>query len=173
MKRSKTRSNDYSAINDLGLMTALILSILTTVTLVASMCRGQDLPELSPCPSPRPVALEHEGPGIWFERETARCMLGRLAALPFYVERVRLLDQRLTLAEARDGLQERRYAAAVEGEERAVEALEAAVRGQREAEEALDAWHRSPVLWFAVGVVATVGLVVASAYALDRIGGDP
>jgi hypothetical protein len=148
---------------------ALVLVVMATLTLISSACRAQDL-ELEPCPSPRPVALEHEGsPGFWFERSSTRCLLSRMAALPLYVERVRLLDQRLTLAEARDGLQERRYAAAAEGEQRAVQALEAAERGRREAEEALNAWYRSPVLWVVVGAASTFAIIVASAVALDRL----
>lgn len=34
-----------------------------------------------------------------------------------------------------------------------------------------NSWWRSPVLWFAVGVVATVGLVALSAYGLSAVGG--
>jgi hypothetical protein len=96
-------------------------------------------------------------------------MLGRLAALPEYAGRVRLLEGRLTLRDEGLALRDRQVALAEQEAETATGALEAAVRGRREAEEALDAWYRSPILWVVVGVVVTIALEVVAIWAISEV----
>lgn len=108
--------------------------------------------------------------GVWFHPAVAECLLGRLTVLerthPLYVDRVRLLDQRIaaqgrivsTLTQAEE--LSRQIA------ETATGALEAAVRGRRQAEEELGAWYRSPVLWTGVGGVIVAAIAVAIRYAV-------
>jgi hypothetical protein len=43
------------------------------------------------------------------------------------------------------------------------------MRRAREAEESRDAWHRSRVLWFAVGFIVAGAIVALTAYALDSV----
>ncbi len=118
----------------------------------------------------RRAALTHEGqPGLWFQTDIARCMLGRLVALPLYAERVRLLDQRLSLVEERDALRVRQITLAEEGEQRATGAMASAVRARRRAEEALDAWWRHPGFWAAVGALVVVGLEVLTIWAFHEV----
>jgi len=128
---------------------------------------GQCAPEVSDL---RRAGVEHEGQsGIWFHIDVARCMAGRLGALPLYAERVRLLDQQLQLTGERDALRVRQVALAEEGEERAVEALTAAVRRAREAEEDRDAWYRHPAFWAVLGAVIVVGLEALAIWALSEV----
>jgi hypothetical protein len=169
MQKSRKPSNDSFRSNIQFALLALAV-LMAAVLLRPSTCLGQDLPDLEPCPTPQLVTVEHDGePGLWFERETARCMLGRVAAVPEYAAAIRRFEQRLLASDERREFHVRRYELAVEGEERAVGALESAVRGRREAEEALGAWHRSRALWFALGALAAGVLVALTAYALDRV----
>jgi len=159
-----------------ALVLALTLAILTVLLLASSIARAQErpsLPELhlAACPEASGLhAQELDGArGMWFPRPTAECMLGRLTQLGELVPYVRLLEERLTLDDERNALQARRVALAAEEAHVAEAALEAALRRAREAEEALDAWYRSPLLWFAVGVVVTIVLEVAAVVALSEI----
>lgn len=118
----------------------------------------------------RRASLEHEGvAGFWVEGRVMRCLLGRLEAAPLYAQRVRLLEQRLHLSDERDELRQREVRLAVQGEERAVEALEAAERGKRRAEEELNAWWRHPVLWFALGGVVVGALMAVGGWAIGQL----
>lgn len=142
-----------------------------------AVAQDSELPQLNleePCAPEvtehrRGVAVLEDVPALWFHREVARCLLDRLRVLPLYVDRVRLLEQRLTLADERDALRARQVALAEEGEQEAVNALEAAVRGRREAEEALDAWYRHPAFWFVSGVVVTVALEIVAVWAFHQL----
>jgi hypothetical protein len=118
----------------------------------------------------RRAVLEHEGAmGIWFELEVARCMLGRLSALPLYAQRVSLLAQRLQLSDERHQLMQRQVELANQATEAAEGALEAAVRGRRQAEEERDAWYRHPLLWVVVGVVVTAGLEALAIWGFSQV----
>ena len=158
----------------IGFYVALVLAF-ASVLLVARAAFGQapELPELvlAPCPAVEHLhALDADGvPGMWFPRETARCMLGRLAQLQDAVPYFRLLEQRLELGDGRDTLQNRRVEFAVAQARVASDALAVAVRHVREAERAKDAWHRSPFLWMAVGAVLAAGVFALTAYALDSV----
>jgi hypothetical protein len=162
-----------------GLTIALILAI-GAVLMFARPCAAQEAPSIdvtAPCApevsANRRAVLEHEGDGgVWFHMDVASCMLGRLSALPEYATYVRLLEERLSLSDRRDELRVFQVELAEKEAQTAAEALETAVRGRREAEESLGAWHRSRVLWFTVGVVATGLLVGLSAYAFNRLGGS-
>lgn len=112
----------------------------------------------------RRVLITHQGEvGIWFQGAVARCMAQRLALLPQYARYTALLEQRLSIADERHGLQERATALAREEAAEARGQLETALRRAREAEESRDAWYRSPTLWFVVGVVVTSAAAVALA----------
>jgi hypothetical protein len=156
----------------------VLVSSLVLVGVLASPVLAQDLPDVPDADMPcapdvtglRRAAVAHEGvPGLWFEREVARCMLGRVSILPLYVSRVGLLDQRLSLRNERDALQERLVALAEEGEQEAVGALEAAERGRREAVEELDAWYRHPALWVTIGGVVVVVLEVVAIWVFSEL----
>jgi hypothetical protein len=154
--------------------------ILVVLVLLAAApaVHAQELPALPDVDAPcapevtqsRRASLTHEGAaGFWFHGDVARCMLGRLSALPLYVRHVELLDQRLRLTDERIAHLEEARQLADQIIERAEGALETAMRRARQAEEDRDAWYRSPYLWFAVGVIVAGALVAVGAYALDAI----
>lgn len=119
---------------------------------------------------PRRATLDHDGaPGVWFAAPVARCMLADLEELPALRERVSLLTERLDLRDDQIVRLRRIVELAEAGEARAVEALDRAVVEAREARESASVWWRSPVLWVAVGVVMTAGLVALTAWALSSI----
>jgi hypothetical protein len=150
--------------------TSLVLTLC-----VASTATAQELPNVEePCTpnvvDNRRAVLTHEGEsGIWFHLEVARCLLGRLSALPEYARHVRLLEDRLSLGDERDALRARQVALAEQEAQAASEALEAAVRRAREAEEARDAWYRRPGLWLAMGVVLSVALQAVAVWAYSEV----
>lgn len=133
-----------------------------------------DLPDLASVSAPCPgevLTLPVDGAtGQWFPRDSAICVLGRLEALPRAVRYAQLLEDRLSLSDARDALLRRAKDLAVEESAEARGALEAAVRRAREAEEALGAWYRAPLLWFVVGVVVAGAVVALTAYGLSAAG---
>lgn len=130
------------------------------------------LPELpaldlaQPCapdvPEERRRALISRGSdaGVWFHLSLAQCMIGRLTVLPLYVDRVRLLEQRI---EAQQRIEDTITTAELlsrQMADEAVAALTAAERGRREAEEELGAWYRHPVLWFSAGAVVVLAILI-------------
>lgn len=151
------------------------LALATSLALLSTGASAQRLPDVSePCApellTNRRAVLEHEGAaGIWFHMDVARCMLGRLSALPQYMERVRLLDERLRLGDGRVQLLHRQVALAEEAERRSSESLETAVRGAREARESLDGERRRRWLWFGVGVVLTVVVQALAVWAWTSV----
>jgi len=133
-------------------------------------------------PSPRVCAPEFEGTrratvtvdgqvGVWFAAPVARCILADLEELPHVRVRVTLLEERLTLRDEQVERLRRAVGLAAEEAQTAADALETAVRLRREAEDSARVWWRSPVLWFAVGVVVSAGLVALTAYALSSVSG--
>jgi len=96
-------------------------------------------------------------------------MLSRLAVLPELAQALDLWEARRDATEALGASLRRRGDLAVQEAETARSALTEAVRARRRAEEDLDAWYRSPTLWFVFGVVASVAVVVVTAYALDAV----
>lgn len=130
--------------------------------------RGPCAPEVT---GNRRTTLVHDGvAGFWFHGEVGRCMLGRLDALPLYADHVHMLEQRLLIGEERTELLRRQVALAERGEARAVATVEAADRRARDAVERMNAWFRAPELWFAVGGIVGIGLVILGAWALGQVG---
>lgn len=136
---------------------------------------AQDLPNISePCApevveNRRAIVIHGGDGGIWFHMDVARCMLGRLAALPAYAEHVRLLETRLTLSDDRSALQAREVALATQEAETATEALTEASRGRREAMEQLVKERRWRSLWAALGVALTVALGSLSIWGYSKL----
>jgi hypothetical protein len=145
------------------------------ILLASASAAAQELPEVDGVCAPevtenRRATVEHAGAvGLWFHAEVARCMLGRLQALPLYAERVSLFEERLTLTHERQELTQRQIQLAQEGEERAVGALENSERGRRQAEEDRDAWYRHPALWFVVGGVVVGAIFALGVYAYSQL----
>ncbi len=171
MRKLKLRSYDCW-VDRWSLRIACFLTVLACLLIAPCSSQGQDdLPDITPCAGADGLTrLEHDGQaGMWFQMDTARCMLGRIAALPRYSQRLELQGERIRILLSTDNLQRRRYEVSVESEQRAVDALEAAVRGQRHAEKDLNAWHRSRILWFIVGAIVMAGVVALTAYVMDRL----
>lgn len=145
------------------------------ILLFASTSAAQDLPTVDGVCAPdvtenRRATVTHDGAvGLWFHADVARCMLGRLQALPLYAERVSLFEERLVLTHERQELTHRQIQAAQESEARAVGVLETAERRAREAQEELDAWYRHPALWFVVGAVVTGAVVALGVYVYSQV----
>lgn len=156
----------------------LLLASASSLFLCVATAHAQDdesLPDLQVQCAPelvenRRATLEHEGDaGVWFHAEVARCMLGQLTALPLYAERVRLLEQRLTLSDERHVLMLRQVALAEEGEQAAVSALEAAERGRRQAVEEASFERALRWVWFGVGVVVVVAVEALAIWIFNEV----
>lgn len=156
-----------------------IITLLVLVTFTSSAAaQDVDLPPPEQLEAPcvpeldtnRRAQLDHAGAtGVWFHADLARCMLGRLELLPAYARHVRLLEERIQLADERDTLRTREVALATAEADAARTALEAAVRRAREAEADRDAWYRHPGLWAAVGAVVVIVLGVIGVWAVDQL----
>lgn len=138
-------------------------SVAATVTALAFACAAA----LAPARAARAddaVVIERDGkPGIWLPLEAHRAILADLGELAERRQEVHLLDEKLHLRV--EQMRDLRIAveSATAAQKAAVGALEAAERGRVAAEARLDAWYRSPTLWFGIGVVVSLGLVVGIA----------
>lgn len=118
----------------------------------------------------RRQVVEQDGQsGVWFHIEVARCMLGRLAALPLYAQRVSLLEDRLRLGDERTVLLRRQAELAEAEAEEAAGALEAATRLARTATESAQRERDLRWLWFGIGVVIVVALEALAIWALSEV----
>lgn len=178
MTKSNRSSQTWAtSLDRWGLRIALALALATAFLLLRpSSCRGQDaLPDVSaPCAPElsenRRAVLDHEGDsGIWFHLEVARCMLGRLKALPLYAQRVSLLEQRLEISDERTTLLKEHIQLAEQGEKRAVDALDESERLRRQAEERLDAWFRHPVFLMGTGAVLVIAIEVVAIVVFEKV----
>lgn len=94
--------------------------------------------------------------GMWFAMPAARLILCQIRDLQLR-HRASLLDAReRELWQRRVEIQSERAQAAIEARNDLRTVIQAAQDRAKAAEEALSSWTRSPVLWFAVGVIATV-----------------
>lgn len=147
------------------------------VIMFSSIAQAQvpELPDVNEACAPevsenRRASIAHAGvAGVWFHGDVARCMLGRLTALPLYARRVGLLEDRLQVSDERTALLNEAIQLGDQQQAQFQIALEAAVRRAREAEEERDAWYRHPALWFVVGGVIVAALVAVGAYALSAV----
>ena len=134
-----------------------------------------ELPDISaPCAPEvtenRRAVVQHDGDaGVWFQLSLAQCMLGRLAALPRYAERVSLLEERLRVGDERTALLRRQVQLAEQEAERASASLEAAMRGQREAREEANTERSLRWVWFGVGVVVVVAVEALALWAWSEL----
>lgn len=134
----------------------------------ASGAQASDAPE--PCAPEvelRSIHLDYRGTaGVWFDARVAKCVLeevklGRaLQGLVADHEQKDLRQAELT------SLLERQLALALEEAARARTGMETAIQLQGDAERKLGAPGRSRALWFALGVIAGIGVVAVSAYAV-------
>lgn len=173
---SGNSSGSGTSVDKWGLRIAIVLAIATAALLLRPVvAHGQSFPDVSvPCApkvtEPRRAILDYEGRnGIWFDLEVARCMLGRLKALPLYSQRVSLLEQRLEISDQRTALLRQHIELAEEGEKRAVSVLEEAEAGRRRAEEKLAAWYRHPVFLMSAGAIVVVAVEVVAIVVFERI----
>lgn len=176
-KSNRSSQTSGTSLDRWGLRIALALALATAFVLLRpSSCQGQDeLPDVSaPCAPEltenRRAVLDHGGDsGIWFHLEVARCMLGRLKALPLYAQRVSLLEQRLEISDERTTLLRQHIKLAEQGEKRAVGALDESERLRREAEERLDAWFRHPVFLMGTGAVLVIAIEVVAIVVFEKV----
>lgn len=161
-------------------MRVFIALVILWFSLVAVMrVQAQELPPPesyeAPCaptvPEDSRRALMARGnlQGVWFHADLARCMLERLQLLPAYARQVHLLEQRVTLSNERDALRQREIDLASQQVTTATGALDAAIRAQHNAEAERDAWYRAPLLWFGVGAVLAIVLIVVAGAVLHDI----
>ena len=108
-------------------------------------------------------------PGIWFPMEIARAVLSDVRELPLLRRQISLFSQQLELRSQ----QIDRVNQQLENEVSARELLMGEIEGYQSrverAEDRESAWYKSPVLWFVIGSVCTVALVVAGAFILRSI----
>lgn len=137
-------------------------------SLVAVSVCAQELPDVSaPCPDASRIVTMSNGDasGFWFPTTTGRCTLQRLQSLPLFVDRIRLLEQRLRLGDERTELLRRQVASAEASEQQAVEALESAERLARQAQERAAKERTLRWVWFGVGVVVVVAVEALAIWA--------
>jgi len=157
---------------------AVVLVTVTTLFL-ASTCTAkadaEPLPEVTGVCAPevvedRRVVLSHEGvAGVWFHRDIVLCTASRLRLLPLFADRVRLLEQRLTISDERHALMARQVALAEEGEQEAVGALEVSVGLARQAESRAARERLLRWLWASLGVVITGAVFALSVWGYHRL----
>ena len=160
MKKWQQNSPDW--VTDVVWFLVVLLGVGSCV-LLSNNCDAQEIDFAVPCAPEvtghRSLVLPNEDQaGIWFHLEIARCMLGRLAALPELQVQLRLYEERRDASEALEGSLRRRGDLAVEEAETARGAIAAAVRARQRAEE--DAQSERDLRWLWVGGSALVVIVL-------------
>lgn len=139
-------------------MSPMIYIVVFLIALTPVVVNAECAPEIT---ENRRAAIEHDGAlGIWFHASVARCLLDAVSELPLIRQRVSLLSERLRIRDDQMTAHRRANALADEAIDRATSEIDRALRSRRHAEERLNVWWRSPVLWFAVGIIVT-GSVIA------------
>lgn len=144
-------------------MKRLTLSLLVWATSLTAQAQDFDTPCAPEVIETRRVLLEQAGQaGIWFHMEVARCMLGRLAALPGLQTELTLWETRREASEALETDLRRRGDLAIEEATAAREVLDEAIRARRRAEEDLHVWYRNPVFLIGTGAVLVVAIEIVA-----------
>jgi hypothetical protein len=116
----------------------------------------------------RRAMVEYNGnTGYWFHSDVGKCMLQRLAVLPILEERLLLYEERIEKSDDLVKLHVQMLNLSNGAREEAEGALESAIREKRRAEEQLNHWTRSPWLWFSVGTVTGIIVVIVSSYVVS------
>jgi hypothetical protein len=106
--------------------------------------------------------------GVWFRADVAERLLHDIQAARLAADLELLYERKIELLTAEIAAAQRLLALAEQGEMRASDALDRAVFSRQAAEQQRDAWHRSPALWFACGVVVATFAAAAGAYAITQ-----
>ncbi|MGB0971007.1 MAG: hypothetical protein ACPGVG_08600 [Mycobacterium sp.] len=110
-------------------------------------------------------------PGMWFPLSTARTILADVRELQLGRTERRLADEEVAMFELRREHANSVIANLEEANLRREALIDRAGERARRLQAALDSWTRSPILWFAVGVLTTGAVVALTAYALAAGGG--
>lgn len=116
-----------------------------------------------------PKELVVEGkPGIWFPLESARRLLAVDIELPKVKEKLILVERKLALMDQNLSLLRENLQLEKDVSKRALAIATEEKNRADELQKSLSKWSRSPVLWFAVGVVTATAATIAVSQVVNK-----
>lgn len=147
-------------------MKGVYCAIFLVVVLFAPKTFAEEQPNLV---SQTEIVIRNNVSGIWFPMETAREILADVRELPLLRRQLTLFDQQLQLREQQINRTNEQMNREVEAREELMGEVERANRRAERAEERQSSWVRNPVLWFVIGSLSTIALVIAGAAILKSV----
>ena len=118
--------------------------------------------------APDKVELVYQGQeGVWLRKDVAQHMLGDLRAVPLYQERIKLLEQNVSMQDDLIITHARVTKLAQNEADQASGVLEASISEVKMCEEELHSWKHDGGLWFMIG--ATVATIVVLGGVLSMV----
>lgn len=140
---------------------ARLLLVLVWITSAASLARAD-------VAAPDKVELLYQGQeGVWLRKDVAQHMLGDLRVVPLYQERIKLLEQNVSMQESLIITHARVTKLAQNEADQASGVLEASISEAKACEEELHSWKHDGGLWFMIG--ATVATIVVLGGVLSMV----
>jgi hypothetical protein len=119
---------------------------------------------------PDPIRIEYDGNhGMFFTMTTSRYMLCQIMSLEMLSRYVRLSDGVTTRLRNNIDLIQHQLDITIDAKNTLGDIVDDAEQRANTYEAKVNAWYRSPFLWFAVGVVISVGLYFAAFYGLRSL----
>jgi len=174
-RRLSTYSAHRALKRSVGFMVFMI-ALSSSQSILAQAIYNESRPIESPCDdleamaseSFEPELIEHnDRSGMFFSIDASRFILCAVQELRGRRQELDLFERELSSLVLQVELTERQVELANTARERLNELVTHSMQRAREAEGRVDKWYRSPVLWFSVGVVVSIGLVVGGAYLIS------
>lgn len=173
MKRLKRHLKSFFRLEMLGV--GLVLVLLFMSTGVESQVMMTDTGRIIPSPcddlevlsseSFEPELIQHnERAGMFFSMDSSRYILCAVQELRSRRQEIELYERELSALALQIELSERQIELANQANNRLNNLASHALVRAREAEDRAMKWYRSPLLWFCVGFVLSIGLLIGSAY---------
>jgi hypothetical protein len=172
MKRLNKLSERCFSVYFLGVGLVVILLFMGT-ELESQVMRADTGLVPSPCDdletlaasSFEPELIEHnERTGMFFSMDAARYILCAVQELRSRRQEIELYERELSALALQIELGERQLELSNQANNQLNVLATHSLNRAREADERANKWYRSPLLWFCIGIVLSVGLLIGSAY---------
>lgn len=143
---------------------SMSLSNLLKITVISFLLLS--IPPSAQAADSKKLVVEGEE-GIWFPVESGRKLFKDVSDLKLQKEKNKQLVKKLSIMDLNLSLFKDNLLLEKEVTKRALESARESEKRANAAEDKLNAWHRSPVIWFAVGVLVAAATTVTVTLVVD------